>query len=59
MLLLYLTFGYTEDVCHQTRLGLQAVNDQHFGLWLNLWHVVRDQVAPHMKVSFYTDLEMC
>ena len=48
---LHLTFGYIEDVCHlSSRLGLQAVDDQLFALWLNLWHVVRGQVDLHMKV---------
>ena len=62
---LRLTFGFIEHVCHLgSRLGLQAVDDQHFGLWLNLWHVVRGQVGLHMKVwcaggSFYTHLGMC
>ena len=48
---LHLTFGYTEDVCNlSSKPGLQALDDQHFGLWLNLWHVVRGQVALCMKV---------
>ena len=46
-----LIFGYIEDVFHlSSRLGLQALDDQLFGLWLNLWHAVRGQVALHMKV---------
>ena len=38
---LHLTFGY---------IGLQALDDQLFGLWLNLWNDVIGQVALHMKV---------
>ncbi len=41
-----------KDVCHLSRrLGLQALDDQHFGLWLNLWHAVRGQDAFQMKVG--------
>ena len=44
----HLTFEYSEDVCHlSSRLDL---DDQHFGLWLNLWHDVRGQITLHMKV---------
>ena len=41
-----------EDVCHlSSRFGLQALDDQHFGLWLNLWLVVRGQVVLFTVVT--------
>ena len=44
-------FGYNEDVCHLSgKLGLQALNDHHFGLYWNLCLFVRGQVALHVKV---------
>ena len=60
---LHLTFGYMEVVCHlSSRLGLQALDDQHFGLWSNLWHADRGEVALYMKVwcaLLFIHLGMC
>lgn len=39
------TFGYSSDVGHLSSSLLFIV-----GLWLNLWHVVRNRVALQMKV---------
>ena len=43
---LYLTLRHIEGVCHlSSRSGLQLLDIQHFGLRVNLRHVVRGQVA--------------
>ena len=57
---LYLTLRHIEGVCHlSSGSGLQPLDNQHFGLRVNLRHVVRGQVAVNVKVwcfwgSFYT-----
>ena len=48
---LYLTLRHIEGVCHlRSRSGLQSLDNQHFGLRVNLRHVVRGQVAVDVKV---------
>ena len=54
---LYLTLRHIEGVCHlSSGSGLQPLDNQHFGLRVNLRHVVRGQVAVDVKVwcTFYT-----
>ena len=59
--LCHLTFGYIGDICHlSSRLGRQPLDDQHFGLWLNLWHAVRgSHEGLVLWGSFYTHPGMC
>ena len=48
---LYLTLRHIEGVCHlSSGSGLQPLDNQHFGLRVNLRHVVRGQVAVDVKV---------
>ena len=48
---LYLTLKHIEGVCHlSSGTGLQPLDNQHFGLRVNLRHVVRGQVAVDVKV---------
>ena len=48
---LYLTLRHIEGVCHlSSGSGLQPLDNQHFGLRVNLRHVVRGQVAVNVKV---------
>ena len=57
---LYLTLRHIEGVCHlSSGSGLQPLDNQHFGLRVNLRHVVRGQVVVDVKGlvywgSFYT-----
>ena len=42
---LYLPFRHIEDVCNfSRRLGLESLDDQHFGFWFDLGHVDRSNV---------------
>ena len=48
---LYLMLRHIEGVCHlSSGSGLQPLDNQHFGLRVNLRHVVRGQVAVDVKV---------
>ena len=48
---LYLTLRHIEGVGHlRSGSGLQPLDNQHFGLRVNLRHVVRGQVAVDVKV---------
>ena len=42
---LHLPFRHIEDVCNfSRRLGLEILDDQHFGFWFDLGHVDRSNV---------------
>ena len=42
---LHLPFRHVEDVCNfSRRLGLEILDDQHFGFWFDLGHVDRSNV---------------
>ena len=42
---LHLLFRHIEDVCNfSRRLGLESLDDQHFGFWFDLGHVDRSNV---------------
>ena len=46
-----MTLRHIEGVCHlSSGSGLQPLVNQHFGLRVNLRHVVRGQVAVDVKV---------
>ena len=48
---LYLALRHIEGVSHlSSGSGLQTLDNQHFGLRVNLRHVVRGQVAVYVKV---------
>ena len=53
---------HIEGVCHlSTGSGLQSLDNQHFGLRVNLRHVVRGQVAVDVRSGvlgffLYTEL---
>ena len=50
---LYLTLRHIEGVCHlSSGSGLQPLDNKHFGLRVNLRHVVRGQVAVDVKVWY-------
>ena len=51
LILCSLTLRHIEGVCHlSSGSGLQPLDNQHFGLRVNLRHVVRGQVAVDVKV---------
>ena len=42
---LHLLFRHIEDVCNfSRRLGLESLDDQHFGFWFDLGHIDRSNV---------------